>query len=277
MQAELQCEQPNASLYTFTGNLLLAPPLTEAAQTVPLSPASILLRGSSLRNTKRVLGVVVFAGHETKASSCSVSLTCPTLLCLKGLQQPELCLDWCQCAAAPYLDILCPSPTWPHSTRRQCRRILAISVSASCPTVAISLQQSLYSFWHPLRLVTGAWQHRTAVGEHSTVSHLGSGADCTAACFLQAPALCMSPLSTHSRSLQPDRVAQELACCDWVQVMMNATLPPSKRSRVEREMDILILFMFALLLAMCIIGAVFFGAWTHSRSPNMWWVAPLRV
>ena len=59
--------------------------------------------------------------------------------------------------------------------------------------------------------------------------------------------------------------------------MMNATLPPSKRSRVEREMDILILFMFALLLAMCIMGAAFFAAWTHSRSPSMWWVAPLRV
>ena len=82
MQAELQCEQPNASLYTFTGNLLLAPPLMEAAQTVPLSPASILLRGSSLRNTKRVLGVVVFAGHETKASFCSILVICPTLLCV---------------------------------------------------------------------------------------------------------------------------------------------------------------------------------------------------
>ena len=156
MQAELQCEQPNASLYTFTGNLLLAPPLTEAAQTLPLSPASILLRGSSLRNTKRVLGVVVFAGHETKASSCSVSRTCPTLLCLKGLQQSEVCLDWCQFAAAPYLGILCPSPTWPHSTRRQCRRIWPISVSPPVPTAAMSLQQSLHSFWPHFRSVTGA-------------------------------------------------------------------------------------------------------------------------
>ena len=55
-----------------------------------------------------------------------------------------------------------------------------------------------------------------------------------------------------------------------MQVMMNATLPPSKRSRVEREMDWLILFMFALLLAMCIIGAVAFSIWTHHLSPKQW-------
>lgn len=52
--------------------------------------------------------------------------------------------------------------------------------------------------------------------------------------------------------------------------MMNATLPPSKRSRVEREMDWLILFMFALLLAMCIIGAVAYSVWTHHLSPDQW-------
>lgn len=55
-----------------------------------------------------------------------------------------------------------------------------------------------------------------------------------------------------------------------LQVMMNATLPPSKRSRVEREMDLLILFMFALLLAMCLIGAITFAYWTHHLSPNYW-------
>ena len=60
---------------------------------------------------------------------------------------------------------------------------------------------------------------------------------------------------------------QENLC---VQVMMNATLPPSKRSRVEREMDWLILFMFALLLVMCLIGAVTFSVWTHRISPQQW-------
>lgn len=68
LQGEVRCEQPNASLYTFTGNLVLAPPLTPEEQTVPLSQASLLLRGSSLRNTKYVYGAVVFAGHESKVS-----------------------------------------------------------------------------------------------------------------------------------------------------------------------------------------------------------------
>ena len=68
VQGEVRCEQPNASLYTFTGNLVLSPPLVQEEQTVPLSQASLLLRGSSLRNTKYVLGTVVFAGHESKVS-----------------------------------------------------------------------------------------------------------------------------------------------------------------------------------------------------------------
>ena len=68
-QGEIQCEHPNASLYTFVGNLLLRPPAAREALTLPLSPASLLLRGSVLRNTRAVTGAVIFAGHETKARS----------------------------------------------------------------------------------------------------------------------------------------------------------------------------------------------------------------
>lgn len=67
MQAEIQklkiqvnCELPNSSLYTFTGNLLLN------GKTIPLSPNQVLLRGCMLRNTDSVLGLVIFTGHETK-------------------------------------------------------------------------------------------------------------------------------------------------------------------------------------------------------------------
>lgn len=67
-QGEVRCEQPNASLYTFTGNLVLSLPGQAEEQTVPLSQASLLLRGSSLRNTKFVYGAVVFAGHESKVT-----------------------------------------------------------------------------------------------------------------------------------------------------------------------------------------------------------------
>ncbi|KAJ0676484.1 putative P-type phospholipid transporter [Helianthus annuus] len=59
-KGEIQCEQPNNSLYTFTGNLITQ------NQTLPLGPNQILLRGCNLRNTEYIVGAVVFTGHETK-------------------------------------------------------------------------------------------------------------------------------------------------------------------------------------------------------------------
>ncbi|KAH7279146.1 hypothetical protein KP509_37G007200 [Ceratopteris richardii] len=59
-QGEIQCEQPNNSLYTFTGNLIIG------KQTLPVTPNQLLLRGCSLRNTEFIVGVAVFTGHETK-------------------------------------------------------------------------------------------------------------------------------------------------------------------------------------------------------------------
>ena len=43
---------------------------------------------------------------------------------------------------------------------------------------------------------------------------------------------------------------------------MNSTQPPSKRSRVERTVDRIILLMFALLFAMCLLGCLYFAYWT---------------
>ncbi|KAK9277681.1 hypothetical protein L1049_007228 [Liquidambar formosana] len=59
-KGEVQCEQPNNSLYTFSGNLLFQ------KQTLPLTPNQILLRGCSLRNTEYIVGAVIFTGHESK-------------------------------------------------------------------------------------------------------------------------------------------------------------------------------------------------------------------
>ena len=80
MQADLQgskiridCELPNSSLYTFTGNLLLN------GRVIPLSPNQVLLRGCMLRNTDYVFGVVIFTGHETKVAF----LTDAFLLCIE--------------------------------------------------------------------------------------------------------------------------------------------------------------------------------------------------
>ncbi|XP_073305028.1 phospholipid-transporting ATPase 3-like isoform X2 [Primulina huaijiensis] len=67
-KGEIQCEQPNNSLYTFTGNLILD------KQTLPLSPNQLLLRGCNLRNTEYIVGTVIFTGHETKVMMNSMKI-----------------------------------------------------------------------------------------------------------------------------------------------------------------------------------------------------------
>ncbi|CAI9756241.1 unnamed protein product [Fraxinus pennsylvanica] len=67
-KGEVQCEQPNNSLYTFTGNLIIQ------KQTLPLSPNQLLLRGCTLRNTEHIVGVVIFTGHETKVMMNSMKI-----------------------------------------------------------------------------------------------------------------------------------------------------------------------------------------------------------
>eukprot|EP00249_Psilotum_nudum_P013543 c24389_g1_i3 orf=295-4026(-) len=58
--AVVECEQPNPSIYTFVGNLIWMEKVSH------LGPTQILLRGSKLRNTPYVYGVVLFTGFETK-------------------------------------------------------------------------------------------------------------------------------------------------------------------------------------------------------------------
>ncbi|CAM0957021.1 unnamed protein product [Alopecurus aequalis] len=67
-KGEVQCEQPNNSLYTFTGNLIVD------KQTIPISPNQILLRGCSLRNTEYIVAAVIFTGHETKVMMNSMNV-----------------------------------------------------------------------------------------------------------------------------------------------------------------------------------------------------------
>ncbi|CAH2351573.1 phospholipid-transporting ATPase Dnf2p [[Candida] railenensis] len=67
----VECDPPNGSLYTFKGTLhyedydesgeLINPDEKEA-----INADNILLRGSTLRNTKWVIGLVVYTGEETK-------------------------------------------------------------------------------------------------------------------------------------------------------------------------------------------------------------------
>eukprot|EP00879_Flechtneria_rotunda_P033337 GHRR01036912.1.p1 GENE.GHRR01036912.1~~GHRR01036912.1.p1 ORF type:complete len:304 (+),score=63.47 GHRR01036912.1:331-1242(+) len=55
---------------------------------------------------------------------------------------------------------------------------------------------------------------------------------------------------------------------------MNATQPPSKRSRIERSVDRIIFFMFGLLFSMCLTGCIYFAWWTANYMPQHWYLAP---
>ncbi|AAS52270.2 ADR350Wp [Eremothecium gossypii ATCC 10895] len=60
MRGKILSEQPNTSLYTYEGTMILH------NNRIPLSPDQILLRGATLRNTAWIFGIVIFTGHETK-------------------------------------------------------------------------------------------------------------------------------------------------------------------------------------------------------------------
>lgn len=66
--AEVEYELPNQHLYEFSGKLTI-----ENDRTVPINPDQILLRGSQLRNTRWIYGVVLYTGHETKLMKNSTS------------------------------------------------------------------------------------------------------------------------------------------------------------------------------------------------------------
>jgi phospholipid-transporting ATPase len=61
-QGRIECEQPNESIYTFGGVLYVG----DSTISKPISKDQILLRGSKLKNTDFIYGIVIFAGVETK-------------------------------------------------------------------------------------------------------------------------------------------------------------------------------------------------------------------
>ncbi|GJN31345.1 hypothetical protein PR202_gb19734 [Eleusine coracana subsp. coracana] len=64
--AVVRCERPNRNIYGFQGNLELVAE-GEEGRRIPLGPSNIVLRGCELKNTAWAVGVVVYAGRETKA------------------------------------------------------------------------------------------------------------------------------------------------------------------------------------------------------------------
>ncbi|CDP06384.1 unnamed protein product [Coffea canephora] len=63
----IRCEQPNRNIYEFTANMEIK------GQRFPLTQSNIILRGCQLKNTEWAIGVVVYAGQETKAMLNSAS------------------------------------------------------------------------------------------------------------------------------------------------------------------------------------------------------------
>ncbi|KAK4773082.1 hypothetical protein SAY87_028101 [Trapa incisa] len=57
----IRCEQPNRNIYEFTANMEFN------GHKFPLTQSNIILRGCQLKNTEWIVGVVVYAGQETKA------------------------------------------------------------------------------------------------------------------------------------------------------------------------------------------------------------------
>ncbi|WOL06845.1 phospholipid-transporting ATPase 1 [Canna indica] len=57
----IRCEHPNRNIYEFRANMEFN------GQMIPLGQSNIILRGCQLKNVEWIIGVVVYAGQETKA------------------------------------------------------------------------------------------------------------------------------------------------------------------------------------------------------------------
>ncbi|XP_057204857.1 phospholipid-transporting ATPase 11C isoform X2 [Triplophysa rosa] len=63
--ATIECEQPQPDLYKFVGRMHINKPEQEPAVR-SLGPENLLLKGATLKNTKKIYGVAVYTGMETK-------------------------------------------------------------------------------------------------------------------------------------------------------------------------------------------------------------------
>jgi phospholipid-transporting ATPase len=62
LKGYIKCELPNDQIYKFEASYNLV----RVQRSVSLNIENLLLRGSSLKNTEWVVGVVMYAGHQTK-------------------------------------------------------------------------------------------------------------------------------------------------------------------------------------------------------------------
>eukprot|EP01135_Chromosphaera_perkinsii_P010896 Nk52_evm23s2273 gene=Nk52_evmTU23s2273 len=62
LDGRIDCDMPNSKIYNFSGCMVF-----DGEDDIPLDSRHLLLRGTNLRNTDWVVGVVVYAGSDTKA------------------------------------------------------------------------------------------------------------------------------------------------------------------------------------------------------------------
>ncbi|EDL42187.1 Atpase, class VI, type 11C, isoform CRA_a [Mus musculus] len=65
LRATIECEQPQPDLYRFVGRISIYSNSIEAVAR-SLGPENLLLKGATLKNTKKIYGVAVYTGMETK-------------------------------------------------------------------------------------------------------------------------------------------------------------------------------------------------------------------
>lgn len=59
-EISVSCELPNNSIYKFEGSIKVD------YERLPLCIDNLIMRGSSIKNTDHMYGIVVFTGHDTK-------------------------------------------------------------------------------------------------------------------------------------------------------------------------------------------------------------------
>ncbi|XP_049502699.1 phospholipid-transporting ATPase IB-like isoform X2 [Panthera uncia] len=69
LSGKIECEGPNRHFNTFIGTLYL-----NGKSPVAVGPDQVLLRGTQLKNTQWILGIVVYTGSETKFMQNSIKL-----------------------------------------------------------------------------------------------------------------------------------------------------------------------------------------------------------
>lgn len=134
--AVLECEAPNSRIHTYTGTLHWSHSQPQQQgeghhqqeqqevqqeqerRRIPVDQAHLLLRGSTLRNTKWALGLVVYTGYDTKivmnsryvrVSDCTV----------KGEQSPSLAPKNHRSNPNRAINTARPPPSSPPSSRRR--------------------------------------------------------------------------------------------------------------------------------------------------------------